>query len=314
MRFNGRKHSLTKYFTGVKMKIGKIYAALENKPFFRYVKKVVTKIIDTDFPGMAAEMAFMFILGIFPFLLFLMTGFGKLGKSSLFYSILVFIKRVAPHDVSNLIVHTLEEIIAVKQGGIMAVILFIITIALASNAVAVIMKGLNRAFMTPETRPFWYTRFLSVIMVFVSSSVLFVATNLIVLGRILLNFVSQFIHISGFTYASIMILRWPAAFAVLFVNAFLCYFILPDLKTDVKTAIASSIPGTLFFCVFWLAGSWAFSLYLSNLNTYNRVFGTLGAFAILMVWLYYTSIIILLGGEVNSQVYEKLSQEQNEQK
>ena len=65
---------------------------------------------------------------------------------------------------------------------------------------------------------------------------------------------------------------------------------------------------SLFFCIFWLAGSWGFSLYLNNLNTYNKVFGTVGAFAIMMVWLYYTSMIILFGGEINSLVFEKLKE------
>ena len=49
-----------------------------------------------------------------------------------------------------------------------------------------------------------------------------------------------------------------------------------------------------------------FSVYLDNLNTYNKVYGTIGAVAILMVWLYYTSIVLLIGGEMNSEVYKQL--------
>ena len=56
--------------------------------------------------------------------------------------------------------------------------------------------------------------------------------------------------------------------------------------------------------MFWLLGSWGFSVYVGQLNTYNRVYGTLGAFAMMMVWLYYTSVLILLGGNINSQIYK----------
>ena len=75
--------------------------------------------------------------------------------------------------------------------------------------------------------------------------------------------------------------------------------------------IRSVLPGTFFFSFFWMIGSWGFSLYLSNLNTYNRVYGTIGAFAILMVWLYYTSLIVLIGGEINSRVYARLKRKED---
>ena len=59
-------------------------------------------------------------------------------------------------------------------------------------------------------------------------------------------------------------------------------------------------------------GSWGFSLYVNNLSTYNIVFGTIGAFFILMIWLYYTSILLLIGGEINSKVYNRLEHKSQE--
>ena len=72
-------------------------------------------------------------------------------------------------------------------------------------------------------------------------------------------------------------------------------------------------PGTVIFyniLVTWLG--WGFSVYVNNLSTYNLVYGTIGAFFILMIWLYYTSILLLIGGEINSQVYNRLSQRSRE--
>ena len=74
----------------------------------------------------------------------------------------------------------------------------------------------------------------------------------------------------------------------------------------------SALPGTIFFTTFWLIGSWGFSLYVNNLSTYNIVFGTIGAFFILMIWLYYTSILLLIGGEMNSKVYNRLENKSKE--
>ena len=99
-------------------------------------------------------------------------------------------------------------------------------------------------------------------------------------------------------------MRWPVAFIMIFLLASINYYVLP--ARDFSAKRKSVIPGALFFCIFWLIGSWAFSLYVNALGTYNKVYGTIGIFAILMIWLYYSSIILLIGGQVNNQTLRKL--------
>ena len=101
---------------------------------------------------------------------------------------------------------------------------------------------------------------------------------------------------------------------IIYLMAFLSYYILPDLRGKDSFKRKSALPGTVFFTTFWLVGSWGFSIYVNNLSTYNLVYGTIGAFFILMIWLYYTSILLLIGGEINSQVYNRLEHESNELK
>ncbi len=275
----------------------------------KYIEDLINKIIQADFPGMAAEMAFMFILGLFPFLLFLTSFFAWLGKKALMNPILNFISAITPSDVAGLIDTALNEAMIFHQGRLIAVIGLCITVALAANAVAVIMKGLNRAYEIEENRPFWYTRFLSILMVFANAFVLFISVNLIIFGKVILEFAINYAHLSDLLVNIILVFRWPVSFLALYFMAFINYYMLPAVVGHERVKRKSALPGTLFFCLFWLLGSWCYSIYLTNLNTYNRVYGTIGAFAILMVWLYYTSLIILIGGEINSQVYQKLIKE-----
>ena len=277
----------------------------------KYIESLIKKIIDQDFFGVAAEMAFWFILGLFPFLLFLTALFGWMGKKTLISPILTFLTNVAPKDVSNLILNTLEEAMIFNQGTLIAIFGFCITIWLSSNALAVIIKGLNKAYAIEETRNFIFTRVLAILMVLINSLLLFLAVNLIVLGKVFLDFMMEYTILSQLSIDLISILRWPVAYLALAVCAMSNYFILPCIEGNDKIKFRSVLPGTLFFCLFWMLGSWSFSLYLSNLNTYNKVFGTIGAFAILMVWLYYTSLIMLVGGEINSRVYARLMNKQN---
>lgn len=272
----------------------------------KYPKHVVKAVIDNDFSGMTAEMGFMLMLGIFPAMLFLMAVFAWMGNKSFMNSVLMFLSTIIPADSMKLIYSVLNEVMIFSKGGLLAAIGIIVTLFLTSNAVAVVLKGLNRAYKVDETRSFVYTRLLSLIMVFVNTFMLFLSINLIVFGKLIVNFLVHYAGISRAFEISLLTLRWPVAFFALYVMAFINYCILPDLKGGEKLKTKSALPGTLFFCFFWLVGSWGFSIYVNNLHTYNKVYGTIGAFAMLMMWLYYTSLLLLIGGEINSQVYNKL--------
>ena len=282
------------------------------KPFIRGVKRLIISVIKNDFFGMAAEMGFMLVIGIFPFMLFLMAVFGWMGNKSYMDPILIFLSTIMPEQSMDLILTVLSEVMIFSQGKLMAAIGIIVTLFLSTNAVAVVLKGLNRAYKVEETRNFFYTRLLSLIMVFVNTMIMFLTINMIIFGKVIINYLVNHLHITNGIGIMLLTIRWPIAFLALYVMAFLIYYILPDLRGNEKFKRTRALPGTFFFCSFWLLGSWGFSIYVNNLKTYNMVYGTIGAFAVLMVWLYYTSLLILIGGEINSQVYNRLSAKADE--
>lgn len=276
------------------------------RKYLKVIKSIIKSVVDNDFSGMAAEMGFMLIIGIFPFALFLIEVFSRLGRKSFVNPIFIALSKVMPSDALDLIRSVIDEVSFYEKGGLLAIIGFIITVILSTNAMAVVLKGLNRAYKVEETRSFIYTRLLSLTMVFVNTAVLFLTVNLIVFGKVILKFFTTSLGLNIDIANAILVLRWPVAFLALFVLAYLQYYILPDLSGKELLRRKSAFPGTIFFCVSWLAGSWWFSVYVNNLHTYNFVYGTIGAFAVLMVWLYYTSTLILIGGEINSQLYNVL--------
>ena len=280
------------------------------KKYIKVIKSIIKSVIDNDFSGMAAEMGFMLIIGIFPFALFLIEIFSRLGRKSFVNPIFIALSKVMPNDALDLIRSVINEVSFYEKGGLLAIIGFIITVILSTNAMAVVLKGLNRAYKVEETRSFIYTRLLSLTMVFVNTAILFLTVNLIVFGKVILKFLTTSLGLDIDIANTILILRWPVAFLALFVLAYLQYYILPDLSGKELLRRKSAFPGTIFFCISWLAGSWWFSIYVNNLHAYNFVYGTIGAFAVLMVWLYYTSILILIGGEINSQLYDKLERKE----
>ncbi len=271
-----------------------------------YLKRLIKSVLENDFFGMASEMSYMCCLGIFPLLLFLTGVFGWAGKHEFMRPVFVFMSSIMPVDTMGLINTVMKEVLFYSKGGFWAILGFIITLFLSTNMIAIISKGLNRAYKIEETRSFIYTRAVAFLMLCVNTAVLFITINLIIFGKLLLGFCVTYLNLGEGTASMWMFLRWPVAFFALYILAFLQYYLLPDLKGSEKLKLKSTIPGTFFFCTSWLLGSWGFSIYINNLHTYNFVYGTIGAFAVLMVWLYYTSILILVGAEINSQVYNRL--------
>ena len=277
---------------------------------FKTLRNIIKSVIDNDFFGMASEMGFMLCIGIFPFILFLTALFGWIGKHSFMGPVFIFMKQIMPEDAIRLIETVLNEVFFFSKGGLVAVFGFCITLILSTNTLAIVLKGLNRAYKVEETRSFLYTRLLSLIMVFVNALVLFLSINLIIFGKVIIKFLVTYIGMTDHLGNIMLLIRWPVAFLALFIMAYLHYYILPDLHGQERLRRRSAFPGTIFFCVSWLLGSWGFSVYINNLHTYNFVYGTIGGFAVLMVWLYYTSILILIGGEINSQLYDKLERKE----
>ena len=280
------------------------------KKGFKIFKNIIKSIVDNDLFGMAAEMGFMLVIGFFPFMLFIMAVFGWLGKHTFMIPLMEFFKKVVPGDVLNLLQIVMNEVWFFSKGGLVATLGFIITVFLSTNAIAIVAKGLNRAYKLEDTRSFLYNRLLALVMVFVNALVLFLSINLIIFGKVIIKFLSTYLGLTAHVGNLILFIRWPIAFVALFIMAYLHYYILPDLGSGEQLRRRSAFPGTLFFTISWLIGSWGFSIYINNLHTYNFVYGTIGGFAVLMIWLYYTSILILVGGEINSQLFEKLERKE----
>lgn len=281
-----------------------------NKNRFKILKNIIQSVIDNDFFGMASEMGFMLCIGICPFMLFLTALFGWLGKHSFMEPIFVFMYNIVPTDVMTVINTVLNEVFFFSKGGLVAVLGFCITLFLSTNTIAIVAKGLNRAYKVKETRNFIYSRLLALIMVFVNTLVLFLSITLIVFGKVIIKFLVAYLGMTEHIADVMLLVRWPIAFLTLFIMAYLSYYILPDLTGQEKLRRHSALPGSIFFCISWLLGSWLFSIYINNLHTYNFVYGTIAGFAVMMMWMYYTSILILIGGEINWQLYTKLERKE----
>lgn len=265
-------------------------------------KNIVHSTVKDDCFGMASTMSFNLILAIFPFLIAITAVFGVLGTEETINAILVSIKTIAPAGALYLIEHTLRETINASSGSVLT-ISFILGTIFASNAIRVLMRFLNHVYGVPETRPLWKILGLTLWVIILFLLAIFAITNLIIMGKVILHFLDYYLGIHHRVIGIINIVRWPLTFLMLFITGFIIYYFMPNISGHIKSRMLSSLPGTLFFTVAWLGVSRLFGLYVEHIAHFNKVYGTLGAVIILILWLYYTALVILIGGEVNSEFY-----------
>lgn len=265
------------------------------------LKKLWHRIQEDDLPGLSAQLAYYFLLSLFPLLIFLFTLLPYLSISQ--HYMLGMLNGLAPTEAMDLIEKNLKDVMDHRHGGLLSFGI-IGTIWSASNGINAIVRAFNKAYNVKETRSFIVSRGMAVLLTFGMVFVLIAAVLLPVFGRQIGIFLfSQF----GFTHEFLTVwnlLRWVLSALMLFLIFTVLYWIAPNMKMRCKSAF----PGAVFSTVGWIVSSWALSFYVGNFSNYSATYGSIGAIIVLMTWMYITAFIIILGGEINAFYSERNKQ------
>ena len=263
-------------------------------------KRVWGEIEEDEIFGRAAQLAYYFLLALFPLLLFLTSVIGLVmgTETGLRDSLFNYLGKVLPSSASQLVSSTVFEVTSASGGG---KIVFGILAALwaASNGMGAITQALNIAYDVEETRPWWKQR-LTAIGLTVALAVLILSALLLVLygGRIA-DYVAGNYGLGEMFTMAWKIVQWPIVLAFVLTAFALIYYFAPDVR-DQKWIWVT--PGAVLGVGLWLLVSFSFRLYLNFFDSYSKTYGALGAVIVLMLWLYLTGAAILIGGEVNSEI------------
>lgn len=263
-----------------------------NSNFFRFIKLLFIRIQKNDVTGNAAQLAYYMLFSIFPLLLVAVSllGFLNLDKNSIFD----LVEDFAPKQILNFIQSNLNQVLSKRSGGLLSVGI-LATLWSASNAMAAIMKALNKAYGIVDRRNFIVQKFLSVL--FTAAMLVTVAITLVLLvfGQQIGEFLLHYLHMptdlidgwnSGRQLLSILV--------ILVVFVFL-YWFAPNRKGTIKTVL----PGALFATIGWSVTSIGFAFYINNFGNYTATYGSIGIVIMLLLWFFLSGIILIVGGEVN---------------
>ncbi len=263
-------------------------------------KRVWAEINEDDVWGRAAQLAYYFLLALFPLLIFLTATLGLILGSGegLRDSLFNYLSEVMPRSAFELVNTTMKEIAASSNAGKLSFGL-LATLWAASNGMGAITQALNISYDVEETRPWWKQRLVAVALTIALSVLVIAALLLILWGGRLADFLAAHYQLGGFFPTSWKIIQWPLVFGVMVTSFASIYYFAPDVK-DQKWKWLT--PGSAIGVVLWLLVSFGFKLYLHYFDSYPKTYGSLGAVIILMLWLYFTGASILIGSEVNSEI------------
>lgn len=258
----------------------------------QFAKQLWKRIDEADVFGLSAQLAYFFLLSLFPFLLFLVTLLGFLPFEA--DGVMNFLEAYLPDEVVVLIESNLTQLVNNQSGGLLSVSI-IGTLWSASNGFNAIAKSFNKAYRVEEKRSFLLNRLVAFGLMIGLVIVIISALVLAVFGKIIGETIFDIFGFNDFMNLW-NIIRYTFTSAIFFVVFLLLYKFTPNEKVKIKHAIW----GTLFSTVLWQVTSLGFSFYVTNLGNYSATYGSLGTVIILMVWFYLSGIIINIGGVINA--------------
>lgn len=260
---------------------------------FQFCRDVWKRVNRDEVMGMAAQLAYFFLLSLFPFLIFLVTLIGYLPLSQ--DDVINVIRQYAPEETIRLIETNLSGIMNRQNSGLLSFGV-IGTIWSASNGINAIIRALNKAYDVKENRSFFVARLMAILLTFAMLVVIIVTLLLPVFGRMIGLFIFKQLGLSSAFFDIWNAIRWILSFGIIVIVLTCLYLFAPNKRLKVKEVLA----GAIFATIGWQLVSLVFSFYVDNFGNFSNTYGSIGGIIVLMIWFYLTAVMIILGGEINA--------------
>jgi len=260
----------------------------------RTIHQIWNGLLRDDCVDLAAAMAYFFVLALFPFFIVLGALAGFLPYSNLWTQVSDAIVEHFPAEARALVFQTLLNL--AHRNGTFLSLVSIATAWTSSSGIVCLMENLSRVYGVPETRSFWKKRLIAFGIVIVTSVFFVGSFGLLTLGHRIGVFIVHELDLGPRFQIVWEVFRW--CFLVMLLQTGVAIFdnILPNRLRPWRWAS----PGTLFATATLVAGTSGVNFYVRHVGHYYETYGTIGAFFVLMVWIFVSSLTLLVGAEINA--------------
>jgi membrane protein len=263
-------------------------------------KKTFSETIEDNVLGIAAQVAYNFFFSLFPLILFLAPLLSLLGdKQKIVTELMSRLGEVLPADAYTLFSKVVSDIVFAPNAPGLVSIGALLAAWSGSNIFTTFMDALDTAYDAKDERPWWKKRVLAVGVMVGWGVILAVVTAILLAGDDIVAYMRERLGMGGAAIQVWSVLQFPLAFALLVGLFYLMYAYLPYVKQDKRHVLVGSVSAGILFIIATLL----FRLYVQHFPA-NKTYGTVGAVMVLLTWMYVVSVVILVGGELNSELHQ----------
>jgi membrane protein len=255
----------------------------------------------------AAALAYYFLFAMFPALLFLTALIGLLPVPQLMDQFLGYVARVLPPEAASVLRKTLGQIVE-GAGTTLLSVGAVMALWSGSSGMASAIDALNIAYGVSDPRPWWKRRAIALALTLGFSLFAILALVLMVFGPKIGSAAAAWLGLSHMFEVVWNVVSIPVVVFFVLLGIALVYYFAPAVEQDWRWLT----PGSTLALVLWLAMSSGLRFYVGRFSNYNTAYGSIGGVILLILWLYLSSVVLLLGAEVNSEI-EHAAAERGEQ-
>ena len=268
---------------------GKLFEKQKKLVVFQYAKQLLLRYKKEDLSSVSAQVAFYLLLAFFPFLIFSINLLSYTSLANEFF--ITNFYTFLPNDTDRIVKDMLVQAVQAKSttllfSGIIA------SLWAASQGTVAIVSGLNKSYDVEEDRNFIELTVMALLSTIGVSIVIVFTFIMIIFGKIAGFYIFEIIGAGDLFHFLWPILQYVVPVSLMLTTFFLMYKYLPNKNFAFKHIMV----GATFTTVGWIAISLLFSFYVDNFAKYEKVYGSLGGVFALLIWLYISALIILLGG------------------
>ena len=275
-----------------------VIPGFEGVPLYDVLVYFIRGFTQVNLIDRAAAVAFYVFLALFPTILFLFTLIPYFPLQNVTTNVLEALQTILPPGTYESVSSTITQIMSIEHGGLMSIGL-LLAFYFSTSAVSSFFRGFNMGDKEFGQISFIKLQVYSILVMLMFVVLLLISIVLITAGQRLLPVLFVKMHFySGFIVFMINLLRWLIViFALIVAMSLLYHFGNPRSKR-----FKLFTPGSLLFTGLFIVGTMLFNFYISNISTYNLLYGSIGGLIIFVIWIYFNCILILIGYELNKSI------------
>ena len=268
------------------------------KEIYQKILNMTADVTEDHVGAYAAQSAYFFMLCMIPIILLLITmvQYTPVTKADVMTAVI----QVFPTSVDSMITSIVNQVYNQSSGIIPITV--VVALWSAGKGVLAMTSGLNCVYKCNETRNYIFLRIRATIYTVMFMLVIIFLLVLSVFGNTLNIFIAAHVPILKNLADRLIAMRTIITPIVLMIFCLLIYKFLPNRKDKLR----KQLPGAVFAAIGWMIVSWIFSVYVDIFKGFSDMYGSLTTIVLIMLWMYFCMYCILLGGELNMMMYDKM--------